>query len=112
MSEENTTAAVAVKTATSGKYVHEFKTPFDYEGEKHKTMNFCFEKLTGRDMIAVEAEMTALGEFAIIAQISVNYLSRLAARAANIDIDVLQAIPVKDFNTIVNHSRNFFNVTD
>ena len=91
----------------AGVFVHKFKKPFEYEGQKYTTLNFYFERLTGRDMIAIESEMQANNEFALDPLLSRNFQSKMASRAGGIASDALEAMPLQEFNKIVNAARNF-----
>ncbi len=104
-----TTPAADKKAATgaSGVYVHKFKKPFEYEGKKYETLNFYFERLTGRDMIAIENEMQANSEYALDPILSRNFQSKMAARAGGVASDTLEAMPIQEFNSITTAARNF-----
>ena len=91
----------------AGVYVHKFKRAYEYEGKKYTTINFYFENLTGRDMISIENEMQARNEYALDPLLSKNFQSKMAARAGNVGADVLEAMPMQEFNKIVNAARNF-----
>lgn len=101
--EEKKTAA----TSASTMYNHKFKTPFEYEGKKYSTLNFDFERLTGRDMIAIESEMQANNEYALDPLLSKSFQCKMAARACGIGGDALEAMPIREFNRITNAARNF-----
>lgn len=91
----------------TGVYIHKFKKPFTYEGITYDTLTFNFERLTGYDMVAVENEMISRNEFSVSPETSSNYQSKLAARAAKIGSDVLDAMPLADFHKITNEMRAF-----
>jgi hypothetical protein len=103
--EKNATAGVAA--GNTGVYNHKFKKPFEYEGNKYATINFNFEKLTGRDMIAIENEMQANNEYALDPLLSRNFQSKMASKAGGIGSDALEAMPIQEFNRITNAARNF-----
>ena len=90
-----------------GVYTHKFKRPFEYSGATYTELTFNFERLTGRDMVAIETEMQMNNEYALSPEISRNFQSKLAARAAGIGSDVLDAMPLKDFNKITGAARRF-----
>lgn len=46
-------------------YTHVFKNPFEFEGKTYDKLTFNFEGLLGSDMIAVENEMAAVGEYVL-----------------------------------------------
>ena len=68
---------------------------------------FDFEHLKGRDMVAIENEMQGASEYALAPEISTSFQSKMAARAAGIGSDVLEAMPLKDFNKITGAARRF-----
>lgn len=104
-------AEKAQETPSSGVYVHKFSRPFTYEGITYETMEFPFERLTGRDMVKIEAEMQAQGEYAVAAEISRSFQAHMAARAAGVHPDVLEAMPINEFNRITNAARDFLIAT-
>lgn len=91
----------------AGVYVHKFRKPFEHEGKKYSTLNFYFERLTGRDVIAIENEMQANNEYALDPLLSRNFQSKMASRAGGIGCDALEAMPIQEFNRITNAARNF-----
>lgn len=106
----NETSLPADKNANTGAsdtYIHAFKKPFEYEGNKYTSINFYFGNLTGRDMLKVESEMQASNEYAIDPLLSRNYLCKMASLAGNIGSDVIEAMSARDFNQITNAARNF-----
>lgn len=90
-------------------YVHKLVRPFEYEGKKYEVLTFDWGKLTGRDSLAIEAEMTALNQPVIIPSVSAGYLIRMACRACTepIGVDVIAAMSIRDYNTIRTKARNF-----
>lgn len=104
-----TTPATA-ETATAGDvgvYTHRFKKPFEYAGKTYEELTFDFERLTGRDMVSIETEMQSQNQYALAPEISRNFQSKMAAKAAGIGSDVLDAMPLPDFNRITNAARDF-----
>lgn len=96
-----------VTDSDTGKYTHEFKKPYTYEDKTYTKLEFDFEKLIGEDLVAIENEMAAVGEYAISPEISTSFLYRLAARAAGVGSDVISHLPISDFGKIKNKSRDF-----
>lgn len=90
-----------------GIYIHKFKKPFEYEGKEYETITFCFNKLKGRDMIAIENEMQSLNEYVLAPEISSSFLCKMAARSANIGSDIIENLPMADFSKIKNVARDF-----
>lgn len=103
----DTTAAENATAGDTGLYTHTFRKPFTYEDKTYKTLEFDFESLSGRDMVAIEAEMQANSEYALAPEISTSFQSKMAARAAGIGSDVVEAMSINDFNRITSAARRF-----
>jgi len=97
-----------------GVYEHVFKKPFQWEGKTYGQLTFDFEKLTGRDTLAIEHELSAKGIFTVVRSLNIEFQIRVAARACTekIGTDALEAMPIRDFETIMNRVRGFFSATD
>lgn len=107
---EETKEVVAIVTDSDtpeGAYVHEFKKPYAFEDKTYTKLVFDFEKLIGDDLVAIENEMAAVGEYALSPEISTSFLYRLAAKAAGVGSDVIAHMPIRDFGKIKNKSRDF-----
>ena len=107
---EEARAEVAVVTDSDtpeGAYVHEFTKPYTFEEKTYTRLVFDFEKLIGDDLVAIENEMAAVGEYALSPEISTSFLYRLAAKAAGVGSDVIAHMPIRDFGKIKNKSRDF-----
>ena len=90
-------------------YEHELKDPFTWEGRTYKKFKFDWGKLTGRDGLAIESEMQALGTPVVIPSLSGDYLIRMAARASveTVSVDVLLGLPLREYNRIRSAARSF-----
>ena len=107
---EETKEAVKVVTDSDtpeGAYVHEFTKLYIFEEKTYTRLVFDFEKLIGDDLVAIENEMAAVGEYALSPEISTSFLYRLAAKAAGVGSDVIAHMPIRDFGKIKNKSRDF-----
>lgn len=106
--EARAEAAVVTDSDTpEGAYVHEFTKPYTFEDKTYTRLVFDFEKLIGDDLVAIENEMAAVGEYALSPEISTSFLYRLAAKAAGVGSDVIAHMPIRDFGKIKNKSRDF-----
>lgn len=101
------TAAEGAESADAGVYTHVFKKPFEHEGKTYTELTFNFAGLKGRDMLAIENEMQAMSEYALAPEISASFQCKMAAKAAGIGSDTLEALPLKDFNKITGAARRF-----
>lgn len=104
---EKVTGNVTDSDTPTGAYIHKFQKPYTYEDKTYTELTLDFEKLLGEDLVAIENEMAAVGEFALSPEISTSFLYRLAARAAGVGSDVIVNLPIRDFGKIKNKSRDF-----
>lgn len=111
---EETKAAVAVVTDSDtkekvpeGAYVLMLAKPYTYEDKTYKKFVFDFESLIGEDLVDIETEMTAVGEFALSPEISTSFLYRLAAKAAKVGSDVILHLPIREFGKVKNKAQSF-----
>lgn len=90
-----------------GAYVLTLAKPYTYEDKTYEKFVFDFESLTGVDLVEVETEMTAVGEFALSPEISTSFMCRMAAKAAKVGSDVLLHLPIREFAKVKNKAQNF-----
>ncbi len=90
-----------------GTYTHTFRRPVAFEGKTYKTITFYWDKLTGADMISIENEMQDMNEYALSPEMSASFLAKMAAKAAGVGSDFIEALPVPDFTKIRNEARSF-----
>ena len=90
-----------------GTYVHTFRRPVKFEGTTYKTLTFYWDRLTGADMISIENEMQDMNEYALSPEMSASFLAKMAAKAAGVGSDFIEALPVPDFTKIRNEARSF-----
>ena len=108
LSEEEVEAAK--EEMQEGVYEHVFKRPFEWEGKVYGKLVFDFDSLTGKDTLAIDRELTAQGIFAVVRSLNVEFQIRAAARACKekLGTDAFEAMPIRDFEKIMNHVRGFF----
>lgn len=103
--------AIAEKEAADSEYiyVHKFKKPFEYQGKTYDELIFDWDKLTGKDGLAIENEMQAIGKPVIVPTFSGEYLIRFAAKACNDEIgaDAFWLMRIADYNKIRSAARSF-----
>ncbi len=85
------------------------RKPIEYNGKRYEELSFDFDKLTGRDALAIENEIARLGRATMVPALSGDYIVRMAARACTevIGIDLFDLISLKDYETIKSRARNF-----
>ena len=111
---EETTAEMAVVTASDtketvpeGAVVINLARPYTYEDKTYKKFVFDFEGLIGEDLVDIETERTAVGEYALSPEISTSFLYRLAAKAAGVGSDVILHLPIREFGKVKNKAQSF-----
>lgn len=107
---ENIGAAVVTDSDTKipeEAYVLTLAKPYTYEDKTYEKFVFDFEGLTGMDLVDIETEMTAVGEFALSPEISTSFMCRMAAKAAKVGSDVLLHLPIREFAKVKNKAQNF-----
>lgn len=97
-----------------GTYTHVFKKPFQWEGKTYGQLTFDFESLRGKDLLAIERELAAKNIFTVVRTLNVEFQIRIASRACTekIGTDALEAMQIKDVETILNRVRGFFASAD
>lgn len=88
-------------------YTHNFKTPVEIEGQQYKSMTFCFEKLTGEDVEAIEEELQDQNKYVLTPEVSSVFQTMLAARAAGVAADEIRRLPLGEYMKIKNQARSF-----
>lgn len=111
---EETKAGMAVVTDSDtkekvpeGACVINLAKPYTYEDKTYNKFVFDFEGLIGEDLVDIETEMTAVGEFALSPEISTSFLYRLAAKAAGVGSDVILHLPIREFGKVKSKAQNF-----
>lgn len=90
-----------------GTYTHTFRRPVKFEDKTYKALTFYWDRLTGADMISIENEMQDMNEYALSPEMSASFLAKMAAKAAGVGSDFIEALPVPDFTKIRNEARSF-----
>lgn len=91
----------------SQNYTHKFSSAVEMEGKKYTTLTFYFDRLTGDDIEAVEAELQDQNKYVLSPEISSAFQCILAAKAAGVASDDIRRLPVKDYMKIKNKARSF-----
>jgi len=107
--EKDLAEAEAKNEPSNGSFTLVLKAPFSYEGKEFSELHFDYDKLTGKDSLAIERELQTLNRPVVVREISGEYQIRLACRASreSVSVDFLKALPLKDCNKILNSARSF-----
>lgn len=100
----------------NGIYTHTFKRPFSYQGVTIEKLTFDWGKLTGEDHLAIENELLLKGKTLVTPEFTGEFLCGMATRACTdrngdgfriLNMEVLKAMPMRDFQTICKKARAF-----
>lgn len=91
----------------SKNYTHNFSKPVEIEGVKYEKLTFYFDRLTGDDIEAIEAELQDENKYVLSPEVSSTFQSALAARAAGAGSDDIRRLPLSDYMKIKNKARDF-----
>ena len=98
-----------------GTYTHRLKKPFTFDGKTVEEMHFDFDSLTGADTLAISAEMNRRFKNLVLPHLW-EFMTLMAVRACTdrdekgirlVNEKLLQALPMRDYNTIVGKVRDF-----
>jgi hypothetical protein len=84
-----------------------FSKPYMYDGKEYTELQLDFSTLTGNDMIKAEAEARVLGGPMPVPELSKQYQAVVAAKAANVHVDMIMGLPAKDFTKVTMAVQNF-----
>lgn len=79
---------------------------FDFEGKEYESLDLKLDELTGHDILSAEREATAVAGRAV-SDFSKTYQAAVAARAAGVPVDMIIALPAKDFVKITLEASSF-----
>lgn len=94
-------------TQKSLNYTHKFREPVEMDGKKYETITFYFENLTGEDVEKIEEELQDQNKYVLSPEVSSQFQSMLAARAAGVSSDAIRELPMGDYMKIKNKARGF-----
>ncbi len=94
-----------------GKQRYKMTAPFKWEDTTYDELEFDFLGLTGADMEAIDDELMMMRVNVPVPSQSRKYQKMLAARAAHIPSDVIEHMPLADYNAITGMARNFLFIT-
>ncbi|HWR07749.1 phage tail assembly protein [Sporomusa sp.] len=80
---------------------------FTFEGKEYKEIRLDLDALSGKDVIDAETEARSLGARAIMLESSKVYQAILAAKAAGVPVDLIQALPAKEFSRVTGEVQGF-----
>lgn len=77
------------------------------KGKEENEIVLDFEQICGKDLIAAEKEVRAMGDTTPSVFLSMNFQSVIAAKLLGVPVEDIQALPATDFRNIVVPVANF-----
>jgi len=81
--------------------------PFSYEGKEYEDLTLDIESMTGEDLEAAERLIKAAGDAPVVPELSKAYQAILAARAAKVPVEMIRALPARDYSKVTMAIGNF-----
>lgn len=88
-------------------YRHHFSKSFEWMGKTYETLDFNFTQLTGKTSLSIYSELQSKGIIVMSPRTSPHYQMILASKACGLGADAFEAMPYRDFETILAKTRNF-----
>jgi formylmethanofuran dehydrogenase subunit E-like metal-binding protein len=85
--------------------------PVEWEGKTYEELTMDYEGMTGKDMEAIDDELSAVGIIVANPNINHRYHRILAARAAKVPSDMLRELPLRDYQKVTATARSFLLAT-
>lgn len=85
--------------------------PFEWCGVTYTELQLNFEALTGLDMEAIDEEIGTMALRGLVPAYSRMYQRLLAARAGGVPSDMIERLPIADYNAVTGAAQNFLFVT-
>lgn len=87
--------------------VYKLKKPFKIEGELKKEIPYDFSEITGKTVRKIRTELGKRKYFVSVPEIDDVYNAALFAEASGLSLDSVEALPLTDYNAVVNLAKDF-----
>lgn len=98
----------ATQTAADER-VYNLVRPITFDGNEMTSLTFDFDELTGHDLLACarQAQTLTPNEAVLVRALSLTYQMVVAAKAANVPVELIQSLKAKDFTQVTQRAQNF-----
>ncbi|WP_020621009.1 phage tail assembly protein [Paenibacillus daejeonensis] len=97
-----------VTTETPATSIYTLRRAWSFEGGEVKDLNLDFDRLTGEDIISCERQYMQLeGASMLFKDANKEYQAYVAARAAKVPVELIRALPAKDFSMVTLRAQRF-----
>ena len=84
-----------------------FEKPFVFEDQEYGSLTLDVENLTGKDLLDASRETRAFGDVTPLIELSKTYYAFIAAKAAKVPIELIWALPAREFSKVTVEAQNF-----
>ena len=85
------------------------KKPITVDGQEYQELDFDFDGLTGADLLKARAGLSDNAAYMdnLLPALSMDFQANVSAEAAKVSINVIKALPAKDFMKITKAEQDF-----
>ncbi|WP_313891121.1 phage tail assembly protein [Psychrobacillus sp.] len=88
----------------------QFNKPYNFEGTDYKEVDLSgLDNLTTSDLLTVEQQFNAAGNFAVMNELSLGFTMLVAAKASGKPIEFFHRLPAKEGFKVKNEVMGFLN---
>jgi hypothetical protein len=88
---------------------HLLKKEFKFEDQTITELDLDLDSLTGRDISQVKRAWAVEGNFSPMPSTDIDFCAMLAAKASKQPIELIQAMPAKEYTAVAQVVSNFLN---
>lgn len=94
----------------------ELAAPIIYQEHEYTELEFDFEGIKGKHILEARNEMTSQGNSSyldgLVPQLSMEFQTRVAAKAAGVPYEVVLELPCKEYSKVVLAAKSFLGLGD
>lgn len=87
--------------------IHVFETPYEFEGETYKEIEFDLENLKGRDFAAAKKRFAKEGNFSVLPTMDSDFCAILLAQLTHKPDEFFTEMPIREYCAITQKVSNF-----
>ena len=84
-----------------------FAKPFMFEDQEYEGLTVDLDSLTGQDLLDASREARELGDTTPVMELSKTYYTAVVAKAAKVPIELIVALPAKEFSKVTVEVQSF-----
>lgn len=88
--------------------IHTLSRPFEFEGKKYEFLTFDFDKLSGKTLREIRRSFENPGRPVAMLAMDEEFLMLVAAKAAQVPYEFMDALPLADVIAITTMASGYF----